>query len=386
MTLSAILFGVTGLIATGGFVQDIFLQLGEALIHSQTGHLQLLKPGYYESGSRNPERYRIDDPEAALREVSAKPEVASVMRRIAFTGLLNNGRADINILAEGVEPDKEAKLGTSMKILAGRALSDRDTRGIALGQGVAQALKLGPGDQATLVATTPEGALNSLDVDVVGVFQSYSKDFDARAVRLPLAAAQELLGTDAVNSLVVALHRTSDTEAVARSLRAGVGGIQYDVRTWQQLNDFYDKTVALYERQFGVLQLIILIMVLLSVANSVNMTVFERVGEFGTMLALGNSRRTITSLILVENALLGLAGAAFGVAFGILVAWGVSGIGIPMPPPPNANAGYTARIQIVPDVVMTAFLVGAFATFLAGVVPAFRIARTPVVDALRANY
>jgi hypothetical protein len=37
-----------------------------------------------------------------------------------------------------------------------------------------------------------------------------------------------------------------------------------------------------------VLRLIILLMVLLSVANSVNMSVFERVGEFGTMMALGN--------------------------------------------------------------------------------------------------
>ena len=43
MTLAAIVFGVTGLILAGGFVQDIFIQLGEAIIHSQTGHIQIFK-------------------------------------------------------------------------------------------------------------------------------------------------------------------------------------------------------------------------------------------------------------------------------------------------------------------------------------------------------
>ena len=43
------------------------------------------------------------------------------------------------------------------------------------------------------------------------------------------------------------------------------------------------------------LQLIILAMVLLSVMNTVNMTVFERDGEFGTMRALGNRGKATCS-------------------------------------------------------------------------------------------
>ena len=46
MTLAAIAFGVIGLILSGGFVQDIFIQLGEAVIHSQSGHLQVAKAGF----------------------------------------------------------------------------------------------------------------------------------------------------------------------------------------------------------------------------------------------------------------------------------------------------------------------------------------------------
>ena len=48
MCLAALIFGVVGLIMAAGWVNDIFVQLGEALIHSQSGHMQVYKEGYYE--------------------------------------------------------------------------------------------------------------------------------------------------------------------------------------------------------------------------------------------------------------------------------------------------------------------------------------------------
>ena len=138
-------------------------------------------------------------------------------------------------------------------------------------------------------------------------------------------------------------------------------------------------------RQFGVLQFIILLMVLLSVANSVNMSLFERQGEFGTMQALGNRRKDVVRLVITESILLGLAGAALGGMAGVLLAILVSAIGIPMPPPPNSNVGYTAMIRIVPLTIVMAFFIGFLATVMAAVLPARKISRIPIVDALRQN-
>ena len=56
-----------------------------------------------------------------------------------------------------------------------------------------------------------------------------------------------------------------------------------------------------------------------------------------------------------------------------------------MPPPPNSNSGYTALIRVVPSVVLGAFLVGFAATIVASLLPARRVARLPVVEALRQN-
>jgi len=382
-TLTAISLGVVGLILAGGFVQDIFVQLGEALIHSQTGHLQVAVQGFREGGTRSPERYLIDAPEQLRDEILGKAGTEMVLARLEFAGVLNNGKRDLGVIGEGVEPSAEAKLGSYLRFIEGRPLADSDQTGIVLGQGVAKTLGLQAGDRVTLVISLSQGAINTLDFDVVGVFQSFSKEFDARAVRIPLAAARQLMDTHSAHVMVVLLTRTEQTRQMQSDLRERLATQGYEVVSWRELSDFYDKTVQLYERQFGVLRLIILLMVLLSVANSVNMTIFERTREFGTLLAIGDRPGRVFRLILLENAVLGLLGAGVGMLLGSVFAWLISAIGIPMPPPPNANIGYTALIRLTFADVLSAGAIGLTATCLAAVVPARRASRLPIVDALR---
>ena len=194
-----------------------------------------------------------------------------------------------------------------------------------------------------------------------------------------------MLYTPAIHSLVVALDDTAHTDAVVSQLRKQLEPLGYEVKSWQELADFYNKTVALYKRQFGALQFIILIMLVLSVASTVNMVVYERTGEFGTLLAFGLKRRKIFRLVLLENTLLGLVGGVLGVVVGVLLAAAISTIGLPMPPPPGSNAAYTASIRIVPWVLALAAVTGAVAASLAALLPGRRASRLAVVDALRHN-
>ena len=385
LTLAAIVFGVVGIILSGGFIEDVFVQLRESTIHSHLGHMQVFRSGYSEFGRREPLAYLIEDPETVARQIAELPHVEDVMARLSFSGLLNNGKADLPIIGEGIEPAKEARLGTAVSMVAGRMLTEDDAFGLQLGQGVAAALQLNPGDFVTLVSSTPDGAVNSLEFEVVGVFRTFSKDFDDRAVRIPLAAAQELLYTTGVHNLVVSLSDTAATDSVAAAVRERLGDADFELKPWHVLAEFYSKTVDLYRRQFGALQLIVLVMVLLSVGSSVNMTLHERTGEFGTLQALGQRRRQIVQLIIAENVMLGLFGAAAGVICGVVLAVAISGIGIPMPPPPGSNVGYVAFIRIVPSVLGVAFVIGAISTVLAAILPARRLTRVAVVDALRDN-
>lgn len=385
LTLGAVATGVAALILAAGFVQDILIQLRESVIHSQLGHLQVFKAGYSASGGSDPTAYLIDDADRTVESVRQAPHVADAMRRLSFSALISNGRADMPVLGNGVEPAREAQLGSAITIIAGRQLTDDDADAIVLGEGLAEALRVGPGDRVTLLARAVAGALNTADLEVVGVFRSVSREFDAAAVRVPLGAAQDLLASRSVSSIVVKLEATERTEATRSFLEPRLSGQGLEVRSWVELADFYRATAALYERQFGVLQVIILFLVVFGVANSVNMNAFERTGEFGTLLATGTRRGRVIRLLLIENLMLGLVGGAVGVAIALGIAVAVSVVGIQMPPPPNAAVGYTAYIRIVPSAMVSAFLIGAVAVVAAAMWPAFKVTRLPIVEALRHN-
>lgn len=383
MTLASIVFGVAALILAGGFIEDTIVETGESMIRSSTGHLQVARQGYWQYGVRSPEKYLMENPETLRRELAAAPGVEDVMLRIGFSGLLGNGRTDWSIVGEGVEPSREKSLASYITVLAGRRLEDSDRFGMMIGQGVARALKLQPGDPVTLLVSTTGGATNLLEFQVTGVFQTFSKDYDARAVRISLAAAQELLATSGAHTGVVLLKNTADTDRVASWIQDKLGNQAYEIKTWVELNVFYTQTVTLYRQQFGFLVVIILAMLLMSVSNTVNMGIFERVSEFGTMMAMGDRSSHIFSLIVFESLWLGLLGSLGGVLLGIVLAQVISMVGIPMPPPPNADQGYISHILVVPKVVALSFIVGTAAAVLASFRPARTVSRKPIADALR---
>ncbi len=382
-TLFAIVFGVASMILAGGFVEDILIQLGEATIHSQTGHIQIATPAYWGSRSRAAESNMIKDPAPIARILAKQTGIEQAVSRINFVGMLNNGKRDLAIIGEGIEADGENKIGSFIRYSAGRALKNGDSDGVVVGQGVAHLLNLQVGDRVTLIISLSQGAINTMDLKVVGIFQSFSKEFDARAIRIPLAATQALLDTTSAHVMVLTLDKTGDTDSIARSLGTLLDKQGVQVMTWQQLSDFYEKTVKLYGAQFGVLQFIIFVMVLLSVANSINMTLYERTREFGTLLSLGDRPATVFQLIMLESLLLGLIGALLGMLVGYAAAAAISMVGIPMPPPPNSNLGYTALIRLDPVGILSSGAIGFCAAVFAALYPAYRATRVNIVDALR---
>ena len=77
LTLAAIALGVASLVLSGGFVEDILLQLREATIRSQLGHLQVYKQGQFASGGQHPYDFLIENPNPIERVVDAVPGVSS---------------------------------------------------------------------------------------------------------------------------------------------------------------------------------------------------------------------------------------------------------------------------------------------------------------------
>ena len=387
ITLGAIAFGCVSLIIAGGFIEDTFRQMRESYIRSFLGHMQVYKQDFYEKGSATPYDYMIEDYGEIITKINNTEGVSHVTPRLDFSGLLSIGETTISFIGQGVDPEGEAKISTAVALDSGAALGKDDYFDAVLGRGLAKAIGVDSGDSVIVVTNTISGAMNGLDLNVKGIFSTSTKAFDDRALRIPLKTAHRLLRTSNVQSLVVLLDKTEDTDRVKAVLekRFKEEGADLEVIAWHEMADFYNKTVELYNRQFFVLKLIIGIVVVLSIFNTMNMSVMERVGEVGTIMALGTRRSGVVRLFMMEGLILGIIGGLIGVATGYLLATLISFVGIPMPPPPGATMPWTATIGVVPGVFVFVLILAIFTSLFSSVYPAFKASRLEISEALRHN-
>jgi putative ABC transport system permease protein len=385
LTFFAMIAGMTSMIVFGGFISFTYWGLREMTIHSQLGHLQVYKAGYSEHAVADPTRYYISDFAGVEAEIDRTPGVQTVTAQLTFAGLISKGDRTLNCLATGVIPEREGSLAGAEVIVAGQRLKDSTRPGVVLGRALSRALGAGVGDTVTLLTTTTTGMINAFDVEVLGIARVGVAEFDRVFVKIPLAIAQRLLNTTSVEKIVVFLNRTEDTAAVTATLqrRFAALGMLLEIKTWEQLADFYRAVVRMYGGIFGVVKGIIALLFLFGIANTLTMSVFERVREVGTLRAIGTRKSGILRLFLCEAFLLGSIGGVLGVGLGILTAKLINlAGGFYIPPPPGLSMGYQASIFIEPGVIVYALVSTVLVAVLSSLYPAWKAANLNIVEAL----
>ena len=104
-TLVALLTVASGLIAyllAGGFIEWIFENMRESTIRSQLGHIQIVRPGYFEKGIADPYSFLLPAKSNEVEAIKQLPAVASVAQCPAFNGLSSHGATTVSLKSEGM--------------------------------------------------------------------------------------------------------------------------------------------------------------------------------------------------------------------------------------------------------------------------------------------
>jgi putative ABC transport system permease protein len=384
IAILSVAFGTAALAVASGFIAGMFADFREATIESQYAHLQITRPGYHENGLADPARYLLPN-DAAGQVLRTLPHVRDWGPRLGLTGLVSHGESTLSFVGEGFDPAHDLTGDRSLKIIQGRRLGAADHDQVMLGKGLAILLGVQAGDAVVVLVDTPASGLSAIDAKVAGVFESVSKAYDESALLLPIQAARKLLKVDGAHRWLVYLDKTENTPHAAESLRARFGAPQFEVRSWDQLAEFYRRAVDLFQQQLAVVRFIVVAIILLGISNTMMMSVMERTGEIGTAMALGVQPRILLGQFLLEGALIGLIGSLAGLALAVMIGWGIDVLHIDMPPPPGLARGYLAHLLFTPATVLEALLAGVGATTLASFYPAWRASRMVIVDAIRHN-
>ncbi|HEY9594201.1 MAG TPA: ABC transporter permease, partial [Spirochaetia bacterium] len=315
-TLLAITIGLVGLTLLDGYVTYSMNGLRETVIHSGTGHLQVVKsPAFFDEGDADPFPFMLDDPSAVERQLRAIPGVKDVIPGISFTAVASAGGRTSTVMVSALPVEKTRENLESRGISQGSDLTPGGSGKILVGRGVARKLGLAPGAPLSLFALGRGGGVSTESYTVSGTTASIIAALDNVSVFMDLDDARSLVGSPAVPQLIVFLKNTTDTARVARTIRGAPSGSALHglaVRTWEELSPYYRQANTAYQTVLTVARLIVLIVALFSISGTLSLAVQERLREMGALRAFGVRRPRLLSLLLFEGLLLGLAGAFVG--------------------------------------------------------------------------
>ncbi len=383
VTILIAAIGCAAILVASGFALYTYNMLSDSAAR-EYGHLTLAQKNFFDHEEETPMQFGMADYGEVVARLQGNGEVAHVLPRVSFSGLVSNGDKSVIFLGTGANVAAESDIrGPFLKLSQG-AIKDSQPGAppyVLLGTDLARSLGAQPGTGLTLLATTAStGGINAIDVEVSGIVSTGWAELDKRLVYTDVEAAQRLLMTDKVSTLSVYLKDLAGVAGFLPRLAATEPAVA--LRAWWEQAFYYNSVKGLYNRIFGLLGIIIAALVLFSVINTLAMAVVERTREIGTLRALGAHPEEIVAQFMREGILIGLV----GVGLGNLLAWAIilalPHMGLEMPPPPGRSEGYPLLVSAsVPLYVITDTLIVLLCAGAAWSVSR-KAARKPIVEAL----
>ena len=158
--------------------------------------------------------------------------------------------------------------------------------------------------------------------------------------------------------------------------------------SWAQVEPFLEQFIVLDDAFFYIIVAILFIVISVGILNTILMSVFERVREFGVMMALGTRPRQVVRLVVAEAAMLAVVGIAVGGTLGSLLTlyFAENGIDLSSFSAGAASIGITTTMvysRLTAANVVLSNLAVFVLVVLVALSPAVHAARLRPVDAIR---
>jgi len=389
VTLLAIGIGFTAVTIFKGYTDNTYNGLRESAVRREgLGHITIYKKGWTENGKTDPVSYMLtrEAYEKIIEIAHEDDDVILATPRLHISGMVSNGTVSTIFLAAGVVPSAEMTIRGSLAAIrpvTGQGMGDNNMYGIEMSDGLAKILNVPPGGNGVVMAPTLDGQINALDIDVAGIYSTGSDATNDKFMRVPFCFAQSLYETQNADRVVVLLMDWKKTELLKGRLSKALAsaGLSCELKTWVELSLFYSKVRNMFDMIFTFIFCIVLIIVIMSIINTMSMSVLERTREIGTLRALGLKRRGVCWLFAVEGTLLGSVGSAAGVLMTVAV-WGVIYFVQPSYTPPGGSSPVPLTVNLLPSTMCLMFGFLSVLSLLSAVLPAVQAAKSNVVDAL----
>ena len=388
LALAAIAVGQWALLATQGLMRGYADGVQDAITGPMVGHVQMHAKGYDDERAMDLVLPGLDERRRALL---AMPGVRDVAPRIYAPVLIAPAEQAYMATVVGLDLASESQ---PFGLLAGQTEALRP-RHVLVGYRLAKNAGLAPGQEIAVVGQAADGSLANDLYTVQGVIKGPVDLVNRLGVVMGLADAQELFQLpDEAHEVIVRLDELSRVAGFAASLRAAPPFPGAEIRIWREVVPELTTIIDLSDKVGYFVLSLVLVAAVAGTANTLMMSTYERMHEFGMLLALGCSPRRVVRMILYEAALLGTVGVAVGTAIGAGFVAIFGRVGINMVSLGSERvadlsyAGMRMPVLVYPRVALADPAVGLVAvvlvSLLAALWPAWIAGRLDPMEAMRA--
>ncbi len=316
ITVSSIAFGTVLAVFFISMGDGMYKKLIDEAVRMNAGHVTIQNVEYGEAPAVD---LFVPSVEKIRQAAAQIPEVQDVKALIVGQAVVSTGSGSGGVGLIGVDPLKEAQISPiARSIVEGRYLQPGDTRGVVLGQSLAERLRLGIGNKLVVTTNDVHGELVGEMLRVTGIFESGMEEADGFLIQVPLDVARRIfdMGPDQATQVGLILENPDNQEKVVASLQKQLQGTDQAVLPWQDVLSDLAGFITVDMGSNYIFQAIILFLIGFTILNTILMSVLERTREFATLLAVGTSPRSLRLQIMVESLLLGLVGVGIGLALG----------------------------------------------------------------------
>lgn len=384
LTCTLLGFGLTALIFTDGIVNGMSKLMIDSVTSTLQGEMQVHHIDF--PGSFNTDNY-MDDVDSIVKTIESHEQVTGYAVRALSGGMISSSYNMTGAIVYGIEPDRELAISKiSSAIVSGKYLTDKPNE-ILLGSELVEQIEASLGDRIVVtIAEVETGEISQALFRLTGVFHFGLSELDESFAFIHLDRARELLGLGSgAHEIAIRFENPEISKDPNLALRAELSKPDRIVRNWMEFNPEIGSVVEMSNYSTAIVGGILFLLVSLGVINSMFMSIYERMYEFGVVKAIGTSPLEIMTLVFWEAIILGIMSAILGLVITIPIAWWTSINGIPFGE--AEVSGVAINGNILPIFNSLQFLVFplyiTLLTLVAAIYPAIYAAKIVPSDALQ---
>lgn len=382
--IASVSVGTVAILLNDGLSVGMIRQIFDNQIGSFVAHVQIHKKGFNDNKVI---QKLVPEPELVESTLNRTPGVVHFSRRVMTFGLVSSALNSSGVTIVGVEPENEARVTTVEKwTMEGRYLGEGKHE-IIIGRKLAEKLDVGLGDRLVGMASGIDGDIGAEMFRVVGIFETVSSEFDRAYIFIPLKTAQEMLGTgNNVSEFAIVAKTREAVDSIKSTLQDALGD-EYEVLSYADILPLMLAQMELYQESTYIVYVIIGLAMIFGIINTMLMSVFERIREYGVLMAIGMKNSRLFTMILTEAFLLGLLGALVGIVSGLLIMLPMANHGLDLSKFSEGLTSFGSGAVIYPVLVVRTIVESVFILPLIAVAgalyPAVRAVRFEPVRAIR---